>query len=272
MSGGQSGTDSGQSGTKGWPSWRLFGVIAGFILAVILVNVSSHLIEVPGINLWEPSLWEFSSYFAILALVPAIYHGYYRFHWRQLGLAKFLAVQTLCFLVFSLVHIALMVGFRIAGYAVAHEHYDFAHGHLAIEVIYEGRKDALTFILVSGIIWADERLRAQGQPPAPARLEIKSDGRTHYIAPADIISAEAAGNYVELYLSTATKPLLLRATLGDYEERLKTHGTVRVHRSRLVNRSHIRTFTATSSGDLRITLSDGREVAGSRRFRSALSF
>ena len=270
MSGGNKGTGGGGSGTNRFPSWPLFAIIAGFLLAVILVNVSSHLIEDPNLDLWEPALWEFSSYFAILALVPAIYYGYYRFHWRRLGVAKFLLVQTLCFLVFSAVHIALMVAIRDAGYALAHEHYHFARRNLAIELIYEGRKDALTFILISGIIWANERLRQQSQPNPPERLEIRSDGRTHYIQPADIISAEAAGNYVELYLTTAAKPLLLRATLGDYEERLKAHGVVRVHRSRLVNRSHIRTFAATQAGDLKITLSDGREVAGSRRFRSAL--
>ena len=270
MSGGDKGINGGRSGTNRFPSWPLFGIIAGFLLAVILVNVSSHLIENPNMDLWEPALWEFSSYFAILALVPAIYYGYHRFHWRRLGVAKFLLAQTLCFLIFSALHIALMVVMRLAGYALAHEHYDFGQGHLAIEIIYETRKDALTFILIGGIIWANERLRQQAQPKAPERLEIKSDGRTHYIEPGDIISAEAAGNYVELYLTTSAKPLLLRATLGDYEERLKPYGVVRVHRSRLVNRTHIRTFTGTQAGDLKITLSDGREVAGSRRFRSAL--
>ncbi len=275
MNGGLSGTSGEKSGMSGatriLPPWPLLAVIAGFLLAVIVVNISSHAIEDPGLAIWEPALWEFSSYFAILALVPAIYYGYRRFHWRALGVPRFLGVQAICFVAFSLAHIALMVAIRVAGYGLAHEHYDFVQGHLVIELIYEGRKDALTFILVTGIIWADERLRAQQRvPAAPERLEVKTDGRTLYLDPDDIVFVEAAGNYVELHQSARPKPLLLRGTLNEFEMRLKANDFVRVHRSRLINRRHIASHTGTSSGDLRITLRDGRELAGSRRYRGNL--
>jgi DNA-binding LytR/AlgR family response regulator len=45
---------------------------------------------------------------------------------------------------------------------------------------------------------------------------------------------------------------------------------VRVHRSRLINRAHIAAIKPTPSGDVDITLSDGRTVTGSRRYRAAL--
>ena len=276
MNGGLSGPSGGKSGMGGspriLPPWPLFAVIAGFLLAVIVVNISSHAIEDPGLAIWKPTLWEFSSYFAILMLVPAIYYGYRRFHWRELGVPRFLGVQAICFVVFSLTHIALMVAMRAAGYGLAHEPYDFAQGHLVMKLIYEGRKDALTFILVTGIIWADERLRVQQRvATVPERLEVRTDGRTLYLNPDDIIFVEAAGNYVELHQSAKPKPLLLRGTLNEFEMRLKANDFVRVHRSRLVNRRHIAGHTGTSSGDLRITLADGRELAGSRRYRDNLT-
>lgn len=274
MSGRLSGTGGGKSGISGLarllPPWPLFAVIAGFLFVVIVVNISSHAIEDPEVALWQPALWEFSSYFAILSLVPAVYYGYGRFHWRPLGLPRFLGFQAVCCLIFSLGHIALMVAMRVAGYALAGEVYDFVHGHLWLVLIYEVRKDAITFIVIMGIVWVDERLRAQKLTAAPERLEVKTDGRTLYLEPDEIVFVEAAGNYVELHQAGKSPPLLLRGTLNEFEMRLKGNDFVRVHRSRLINRRHIASHTGTTSGDLRITLTDGRELAGSRRYRDNL--
>lgn len=266
------GTNGDRAGTNGFPPWPLFAVIAGFLLAVIIVNITSHVMENRGMAmpLWEPALWEFSSYFAILILTPAIYYGYGRFHWRRLGMPRFLAIQAVAFIAFSLCHIALMAGFRFAVYGLLHQHYDFAQGNLPMVLLYEGRKDALTFVLIMGITWAHERLQAQGIRHLPERLEFRTGTRTLYLDPRDISHIEAAGNYVELYQANASKPLLLRGTLNEFEMRLKARGFVRVHRSRLINRHHIAGFEGTPSGDVRIRLRDGQELAGSRRYRDNL--
>jgi len=271
MNGDRTGTGGAQAGTNGVVPWRLYAIFAAFLLAVIIVNISSHAIEEPALPLWEPALWEFSSYFAILALTPLVWLGYQRFHWQRLGVAKFLMVQLSFCALFSLAHIAIMVGIRIAGYGIVHEHYNFARGHLPLELIYEGRKDALTFLVICGFIWVYERLSQRAPVSLPERIEVRSDGRTLYLTPAEILYAEAAGNYVELQLTATPKPLLLRGTLSEYEKRLSPYGFVRIHRSRLLNRGHMRSFTATPSGDLRIMLVDGRELVGSRRFRDQLN-
>jgi len=271
MSGDRAGTSGGPSGTNGMIPFRLYATFAGFLLCVIIVNISSHAIEDPATALWEPVLWEFSSYIAILLLMPLVWIGYQRFHWQRLGVPRFLMVQAAFCVPFSLAHIALMVGIRMVGYSVAHEHYNFAQGHLPLELIYEGRKDALTFLVMCGFIWVYERLKQPAPVIVPERIEVRSDGRTLYLTPAEIVYAEAAGNYIELYLTTSAKPLLLRGTLSEYEKRLSAYGFVRIHRSRLLNRSQMRSFSATPAGDLRITLNDGRELAGSRRFRGQLN-
>ncbi len=271
MSGETSGTGGGIAVTNGFIPFRLYATFAAFLLVVIIVNISSHAIEEPALAMWEPALWEFSSYVAILLLTPAVWLGYQWFHWQRLGAPRFLMIQTAFCLVFSLAHIAIMVGIRVVGYGVVHEHYNFAQGHLPLELIYEGRKDALTFLVVCGFIWVYERLTQSAATVLPERIEVRSDGRTLYLTPAEIFYAEAAGNYVELHLTTSSKPLLLRGTLNDYEKRLSPYGFVRIHRSRLLNRSHMRSFVATPAGDLRITLTDGCELIGSRRFRDQLN-
>lgn len=46
---------------------------------------------------------------------------------------------------------------------------------------------------------------------------------------------------------------------------------MRIHRSRLVNRRHVRSMAGNDSGDFTVTLSDGREIGGGRRWREALT-
>lgn len=263
------GTNGDESGTSGWPPLRLFGVIAGFLLAVILVNISSNLIENPDLPAWKPTLWEFSSYIGILVFVPFLWWAWRRFHWSRLGAARFLTLQALSFLLFSLGHIAVLVLLRHLVYLLVGQHYNFSNGRLPLELVYESRKDFLTFMLISGIFWAHERLRVTTPAKTTTmRIEARADGRTVFVTPDDIISAEAAGNYVELHLMKG-KPLLLRATLAEYE-RLLGPAFARVHRSRLVNRVHIREIVVTTAGDPHLTLSDGREIVGSRRYKANL--
>jgi len=61
-----------------------------------------------------------------------------------------------------------------------------------------------------------------------------------------------------------------RATLAEFEEKLAPHGFVGAQRSRLLSRGRLQSFKPTPSGDLEITLEDGRVMAGSRRFRAAV--
>ncbi|MDV6332643.1 LytTR family DNA-binding domain-containing protein [Asticcacaulis sp. 201] len=269
MTGNQSGTDGDRTRTKRFIPWSLYGVIALFLLIVILVNISSHAIEDPKTALWEPVLWEVSSYAAIMLLTPALYFSYHRFHWRRLGLPRFVLIQAGACILFSLLHIAAMVTIRAVGYGLVHQTYNFAQGHLVLELIYEGRKDALTVLVVMGFCWVNERLTQSMPALLPDRIEIRTDGRTVYLSPAEIVYAEAAGNYVELHLASGP-PLLVRDTLAAYDKRLSPYGFARIHRSRLLNRHHMRQVSSTASGDLRVTLNDGRELTGSRRFRDQL--
>jgi len=274
--GGMSGTSGGISGTDGARFGPVFTFIAAITLIICIVNATSALMEHASggspIHIWEPFLWEVSSIVALFALCPVIFVLYRRFSPSRLGLVRFLALQVPIVIVFSLLHVAGMVAIRYVGYGLAGLHYDFGHGHLPLELLYEGRKDCLSYGIYMGIFWVADRLAASREAPSktPQRLEVRADGRVLYFEPSEILWVEAAGNYVELNVAGRPSPLLVRGTLAEYEAKLDGADFVRIHRSRLLNRSHIRAFETTHSGDITVTLSDGREIAGSRRYRSAL--
>ncbi len=270
MTGSHSGTSGDKLGTNGVVPWPLLLAIGGFLLAVVLVNIASSMTEMPHLAVWEPVSWEMSSYIAIMIQVPALYCAWHRFPWQRLGLLRFTGLMAVLAIIYSALHIVLMVVIRDAVYGLMHQHYDFARHQLGVEIIYEFRKDMLSFAVIIGMVWVDDRMRAKATlPVAPARLEVKADGRMLYLDPAEILLVEAAGNYVELHRAE-TKMLLVRGTLAEFAGKLGPQGFVRVHRSRLVNRNRIASFEGTPSGDLRIIMDNGRELSGSRRYRENL--
>lgn len=55
----------------------------------------------------------------------------------------------------------------------------------------------------------------------------------------DIICLEGTSNYTKFYF-TSQKPLLVSRTLKEYEDILTEHGFMRIHKSYLVNRAHVK--------------------------------
>lgn len=81
----------------------------------------------------------------------------------------------------------------------------------------------------------------------------------------DIIRCESDGNYTRIYL-TSGKKILASKTLGEYEHLLEGDNFYRIHRSNLVNLSHIKKYV---KGDASYCLlSDESKVDVSRRKKS----
>lgn len=72
-----------------------------------------------------------------------------------------------------------------------------------------------------------------------ALLSVSVSGGPCFIRPEDIIRLEASSNYTYFHFINR-KPLLAARVLRDYELLLEGFGFLRVHRSHLVNRKHIR--------------------------------
>lgn len=267
----------GYNGISGWArgqrgAWLLI-VAVGFVIA--FVNATSELLESErdggGMDPRAPFLWEYSSYLMILALAPLIGAAVRRLPPRGERWPLMLAAHAGLTIPFSLIHVAGMVAIRKAGYQLAGGFYDFSHGVLVRELLYEWRKDVLIYALLASVYWVFQNRaeQARDQRPRDERIEIRDGGTAVFLAPADISYVEAAGNYVEFH--SATRTHLVRGTLASWEARLTARGFVRVHRSRLVNRLKIASLKPTPAGDVEITLAGGPVVLGSRRYRAALS-
>jgi hypothetical protein len=272
-------TTGDEKGTNGWTraEWRPWVFVALVAIVVVAVNASSDFLEMQRAGAdfiwWEPVIWEVTSAIVIVAMAPLIGRAVRRWtptrdNFVRPGLIHFgLTVP------FALIHIAGIYLLRNAIYWVGHAHYGFFDDGVALVVFYEWRKDVLTYAVIAATYWIfqyiAERRRTSMQPPADQRIEVRDGGAAVFLAPDEITHVEAAGNYVEFH--TAAKTHLVRGTLASWEARLRARGFIRVHRSRLVNRTKIASLKPTPSGDLEITLNDGRTVLGSRRYRAVLA-
>jgi len=68
-----------------------------------------------------------------------------------------------------------------------------------------------------------------------SKLAIKIDGKILFIDPAEVVAVEAQGNYV--LPQRPSGAYLLRASVSTLAEKLRPYGSIRIHRSVLVNAS-----------------------------------
>lgn len=265
---------SGESGGLG--GFRPYLVLVPLTLLFALVNTMSAWDDRDGWPFWLPILTEFSSAVSILCLcwIPAwaLSRAPLTPPWGWV-----LLLHVPAALLFSLLHSAGMALLR-NGAGVLFD-LDYRFNLSASVLVYEGRKDVMTYLLVCGIFLLFGHGRGhKAQPPAPAvvnaspssaQFDIRDGARLLRVDVADILAVRSAGNYAEFLLIDGRLPLM-RATLTQLAEELSVHGMLRTHRSWLVNRAHVRGLEPEGSGDYEITLSDGRKAPLSRRFPDAL--
>lgn len=245
-------------------------------LAVALVTATSDMMELAKSGSerrwWEPLIWETTSAAVIIATAPLVGWAMRRWPPRPARLARFFAVQLAATIPFSLAHVLAIFVLREGIYRLIGRHYGFFDDGVALTLLYEWRKDVLTYAAIAAAYWAFDYVaarRATAQASqSDGRIEIRDGGAAIFLTASDVLWVEAAGNYVQFH--TAPRNHLVRGTLASWEAQLAPRGFVRVHRSRLVNRARIRVIRPTPAGDVEITLDDGSTIAGSRRYREAL--
>jgi two-component system LytT family sensor kinase len=108
---------------------------------------------------WKPFVWEMSSVFVVVCLIPLIvlFESRHRLNakprWRTILLHLGAA------LVYSSVHVTGMLLLRHWAYSVAGEHYD--NGDLTLRYIYELQKDLVTYLIVLLIIFAGREFQVR---------------------------------------------------------------------------------------------------------------
>lgn len=106
------------------------------------------------------------------------------------------------------------------------------------------------------------------EPKRPERFVIKSAGRVFFLRADEIDWVEAAGNYVQLHVGSATH--LMRETMGGLETRLDPEKFVRIHRSAIVQVDRIKEMQPAFHGDYIVILQDGTRLNLSRSYREKL--
>jgi len=272
-------TTGDENGTNGWArvEWRPWLFIALVSLVVVAVNASSDFLEMTRSGLdfewWEPVAWEVTSAIVIVGMAPLIGMAVRRW---PLARDNFIRPGLIHFgltIPFAIVHVAGIYILRNAIYWLGDAHYGFFDDGMALVLFYEWRKDVLTYAVIASTYWIfdyiAQRRQAAAAPQRDQRIAVRDGGAAVFLAPGEISHVEAAGNYVEFHAGGRTH--LVRGTLASWEARLTALGFVRIHRSRLVNRTRIAAIKPTPSGDVEITMDSGGVLVGSRRFRDGLA-
>jgi two-component system LytT family response regulator len=101
----------------------------------------------------------------------------------------------------------------------------------------------------------------------PKKLTIPTAEGYFFLETKSILYCHADSNYTEFYLSGNQK-ILSSHTLGYYEELLAGQPFFRVHRSYLINLTHVASYRKSEGGS--VVMSDGREIEISRGNKDAL--
>lgn len=120
------------------------------------------------------------------------------------------------------------------------------------------------------------KLPAERKPPpeprpaadSPEHFVVKAGSDLHFIKKHEILWIEAQGDFVKVQTTGPSR--LVRATLQDFQIKLDAAEFLRVHRSYVVNVSHVRQVTPALYGDYTIVMSDGSKLRLSRTYRSKL--
>ena len=277
---GMSGGSFGTSGDR-----TTFAAIAAVAVAIGIVNALSGAQDAAwrgdSYDVGRRLFWEMSSIGVILLLLPIPLLAVRRMR-RTPGLAPRAGLGTITLLGFSALHIAGMVWVRKLALWLAGGAYDFRFSPAT--VLYEFRKDAVTYVLIAGTIWLLDSRRelktaaaASVSPPVPLpkpsshdTIWLRDGASRIRVVPRDILWVASAGNYIEYCLADGTRHLI-RGTLAAAESELGRYSIVRVHRTRLANLDRVRGVDLKPSGDFELAFDNGQMLGGSRRYRPAVA-
>ncbi len=251
-----------------WIFWLVvlgLGLLMAWLNAMTVIDDFSRN-QIPY-QTWQPYLWEYSSFAVTFALYFAVFWLAKKWPLLSPQWRWHVLIHGLATVVFSLLHVVLMVMIRKLVYAWLGGHYDF--GDWSHELWYEYRKDFFTyfiFLLLLTVYWYAQQ---QVQVPNPVpKLKVKNQQGVHWVSLTDINRIESGGNYVYLHVNEQVLPM--RATMAEVEQQLAPDDFIRVHRSYIINRAQIKTVTDRSKDPCTVVMLNGKKIPVSRKYRSTL--
>jgi hypothetical protein len=270
--------------------WRRAAAV-GFVIGTALVNTiagsATALIDARRDHVrvmgWEPVIWESTSNLMWLVLIPAVVWLTRRVPLHLDTWRRALGWHVIGSVVWSMLHVAGMVGLRKLAYASQGGDYNFSPW--LQQFGYEYLKDIRTYAVLvlaieayhfvllrwqgeASLLSTPEDVRIAETVERPERFLVRKLGKEFLIAAAEVEWLQASGNYVNLHVRGRDYPL--RTTMASIESQLDPSRFVRVHRSYMVNLDGIAQIEPTDTGDARIEMKGGATIPCSRRYRDVL--
>jgi hypothetical protein len=245
-----------------------------FVLASTqIMDAQKHGLDMPT---WQAVTLEASSVFTVLALLPVLIK-IMGDRFDACSVKQKLLMHTGLSVAFSCLHIAGMSAIRKLGYRLMGESYYM--GDWVQVLIYEYRKDLMTYLSIVLLIYAFRMLvrrligeakyvqlgESDQDQPTPDRLLVKKLGKEFLISIKDIDWVAASGNYANLHVKDRVYPM--RSTMNTMVSLLPADQFFRIHRSTIVNLQRVAHIEPQDSGDHLVTLTGGKELNFSRRYR-----
>jgi two-component system, LytTR family, response regulator len=100
----------------------------------------------------------------------------------------------------------------------------------------------------------------QQLPGKQASLALPSSEGIQMIDIGDIVWLESVNNYTRFHLKSNQR-ILISKTMGDYEDRLKDYGFLRIHRSYIINMSYLYKYHRNDGGFVEMKTGERLEIA-----------
>jgi two-component system LytT family response regulator len=113
-----------------------------------------------------------------------------------------------------------------------------------------------------------DSIRLSSTETAARRIAVKSNGKICFLELESIRFICADGNYLRIH--TSQEVLVTRKKISDMVITLAGTDLIRVHRSTIVNRNHIKELRPWPTGEYVILMKCGKELTLSRGFRNVL--
>ncbi|WP_223786666.1 LytR/AlgR family response regulator transcription factor [Marinicella meishanensis] len=219
---------------------------------------------------WQPYAWEFSSLFSFWLLYFGVFAWHRRWPLLHRNWPRHVLWHLLASVVFSIGHVVLMVLMRHGIYWALGDSYDF--GQWGLELWYEYRKDVVTYFVFVLILATYGHYLAQQNngklTETEQRIQVKNKHGVFWLEHDDIITVESGGNYV--YFQTPDRVLSNRGTMAQVAQSLDPKRFLRVHRSFIVNLSHVQKLHKNAKESTELCLKNGQVVPVSKKYRADL--
>ncbi len=260
--------------THKWPMWSFWlGVftLSGFLAWNNALTTSADLIRNQvAFKPWQPYVWEFSSFVSIFLLYFGVYWLANKASLLGPNWLRNSVIHVLASVLFSALHVLMMVWLRQIIYFLMGGSYDF--GVWLAEWLYEYRKDVITYFVFLLILYAFQHFSQAKATPASSfaakKLKVKNKQGVFWVNCADITSIESGGNYIYIHANGQVLPM--RSTMAAIAKQLDPADFIRVHRSYIINQNHCQGLHKQSADSSELVLLNGKVVPVSKKYRADL--